>query len=299
MLTITPNYYKNFKCIANRCKHSCCIGWEIDIDDNTYKKYMSLNSPIGEKLRKNITEELPHSFKLRENEKCPFLNENGLCELILELGEDSLCDICALHPRFRNFYNTRTEIGLGLCCEAVVEIILSKTTPTSLIVIDDDGETDVTDEAEEEIIELRDNILSLLSDRMCSLDERVKTLLESFALPDAVLKLSEFQLVFSSLEYMSPISKTAFSSLSDEKTLTDIEVEQLLNYFIYRYVANSIDDAEIRAYLAFALLSISVISALAKIMPKPEACRLYSSEIEYNEDNVEKIIDKIYEIIGE
>ena len=247
MKTYAPDYYNEFKCIADKCKNSCCIGWEIDIDDNTYKKYMSLNSPIGEKLRKNITEELPHSFKLRENEKCPFLNENGLCELILELGEDSLCDICSLHPRFRNFYNTRTEIGLGLCCEAVVEIVLSKTTPTSLIVIDDDGETDVTDEAEEEIIELRDNILSLLSDRTCSLDERVKTLLESFALPDAVLKLSEFQLVFSSLEYMSPISKTAFSSLSDEKTLTDIEVEQLLNYFIYRYVANSIDDAETRS----------------------------------------------------
>ena len=299
MKTYAPDYYNEFKCIADKCKNSCCIGWEIDVDDKTYKKYMSLNSPIGEKLRNNITNTEPHSFKLRENEKCPFLNENGFCELILELGEDSLCDICSLHPRFRNFYNTRTEIGLGLCCEAVVEIVLSKTTPTSLIVIDDDGETDATDEAEEEIIELRDNILSLLSDRTCSLDERVKILLESFALPDAVLKLSEFQLVFSSLEYMSPLSKTAFSSLSDEKTLTDIEVEQLLNYFIYRYVANSIDDAEIRAYLAFALLSISVISALAKIMPKPEACRLYSSEIEYNEDNVEKIIDKIYEIIGE
>lgn len=299
MKTYAPDYYNEFKCIADKCKNSCCIGWEIDIDDNTYKKYMSLNSPLGEKLRNNITNTEPHSFKLRENEKCPFLNENGLCELILELGEDSLCDICSLHPRFRNFYNTRTEIGLGLCCEAVVEIVLSKTTPTSLIVIDDDGETDVTDEAEEEIIELRDNILSLLSDRTCSLDERVMNLLESFALPDSVLKLSEFRLVFNSLEYMSPISKTAFSSLSDEKTLTDIEVEQLLNYFIYRYVANSIDDAEIRAYLAFALLSISVISALAKIMPKPEACRLYSSEIEYNEDNVEKIIDKIYEIIGE
>lgn len=299
MKTYAPDYYNDFKCIADKCKNSCCIGWEIDIDDETYEKYMSLRSPIGEKLRKNITEELPHSFKLKEDEKCPFLNENGLCELIIELGEDALCDICALHPRYRNFYNTRTEIGLGLCCEAVSELVLNKKTPTRLIVIDDDGETDVPDEAEEEIIKLRDNILSLLSDRTCSLDERVMNLLESFALPDAVLKLSEFRLVFSSLEYMSPSSLQLFSSITDEKTLTEIEYEQILNYFVCRYLANSIDKTEIRAYLAFALLSTNFISALAKNMPKAEACRLYSSEIEYNEESVEIIIEKICELIGE
>ena len=28
-----PSYYKKFKCIADKCHHNCCIGWEIDIDD--------------------------------------------------------------------------------------------------------------------------------------------------------------------------------------------------------------------------------------------------------------------------
>lgn len=299
MKTYAPDYYNEFKCIADKCKNSCCIGWEIDIDDNTYKKYMSLNSPIGEKLRKNITEELPHSFKLKENEKCPFLNENGLCELILTLGEDQLCDICALHPRYRNFYNTRTEIGLGLCCEAVGDIVLNKKTPTRLIVIDDDGETDVTDEAEEEIIKLRDNVLAVVTDRSASIKTRVKTLLESFQLPNEAQELSIFLPLYASLEYMSPKSLPLFSSVTDEKILTEIEYEQILNYFVCRYLANSIDETEIRAYLTFALLSTNFISALAKNMPKAEACRLYSSEIEYNEENVEKLLDRIYEIIGE
>ena len=35
MIESVPNYYDKFKCIADRCKHSCCIGWEIDIDDDT------------------------------------------------------------------------------------------------------------------------------------------------------------------------------------------------------------------------------------------------------------------------
>ena len=32
MKIIAPNYYPAFRCIADKCRHSCCIGWEIDID---------------------------------------------------------------------------------------------------------------------------------------------------------------------------------------------------------------------------------------------------------------------------
>ena len=33
MKLFAPEYYKQFKCIADKCTHSCCIGWEIDIDE--------------------------------------------------------------------------------------------------------------------------------------------------------------------------------------------------------------------------------------------------------------------------
>ena len=157
----------------------------------------------------------------------------------------------------------------------------------------------VPDEAEEEIIKLRDNVLAVVTDRSASIKTRVKTLLKSFQLPNEAQELSFFLPLFASLEYMSPKSLPLFSSVTDEKILTDIEYEQILNYFVCRYLANSIDETEIRAYLAFALLSTNFISALAKNMPKTEACRLYSSEIEYNEENVAIIIEKICELIGE
>ena len=38
-----PDYYEEFKCIAQKCKHSCCVGWEIDIDDDTLAYY---NQPM-------------------------------------------------------------------------------------------------------------------------------------------------------------------------------------------------------------------------------------------------------------
>ena len=102
MTIITPNYYNKFKCIADKCKHSCCIGWEIDIDDTTLKKYNNLKSDFANRLKSNISlANAPH-FKLDKSERCPFLNEQGLCDIILNEGEDMLCQICADHPRFRN-----------------------------------------------------------------------------------------------------------------------------------------------------------------------------------------------------
>ena len=33
MLTVYPDYYKKFNCKKEKCRHNCCVGWEIDIDD--------------------------------------------------------------------------------------------------------------------------------------------------------------------------------------------------------------------------------------------------------------------------
>ena len=54
MKVFAPNYYKKFSCIADKCKHSCCIGWEIDIDDATSEQYKNINTDFGKKLNNNI-----------------------------------------------------------------------------------------------------------------------------------------------------------------------------------------------------------------------------------------------------
>ena len=38
MILRVPFYYKEFHCIADACKDSCCIGWEIDIDEETARR---------------------------------------------------------------------------------------------------------------------------------------------------------------------------------------------------------------------------------------------------------------------
>ena len=48
MKIIAPNYYDKFRCVADKCKHNCCIGWEVDIDLLTLNKYENLEGSLGE-----------------------------------------------------------------------------------------------------------------------------------------------------------------------------------------------------------------------------------------------------------
>ena len=56
MLITKPDFYDSFKCRAGECTDSCCIGWEIDIDDETMRKYENENDrrrslPVSQKRR--------------------------------------------------------------------------------------------------------------------------------------------------------------------------------------------------------------------------------------------------------
>ena len=125
MKTFYPTYFDKFKCISKDCKRSCCIGWEIDIDEDTLAYYNSLQGSIGEKIKASVSYDGAPHFTLTEAERCPHLLNSGLCGIICELSEKALCDICREHPRFYNYYEDFAEAGLGLCCEAAAKIILS------------------------------------------------------------------------------------------------------------------------------------------------------------------------------
>ena len=117
MINIDAEIYSEFKCKADKCKHSCCKGWEIDIDEDTLGYYKSLDTELGEDT----------FFELTPDKRCPFLNANGLCRIIEELGEDGLCDICRLHPRFYENINDYNLAGVGLSCEKASELMFAKT----------------------------------------------------------------------------------------------------------------------------------------------------------------------------
>ncbi len=127
LLHLQPDFYDRFRCRAAACRHSCCKGWEIDIDENTLDLYQSLSGTWRKKMAAAIVyEESGAHFRLTEEERCPFLQQDGLCELIRAFGEEALCDICALHPRFFELAGPYELAGLGLSCEAVCDLLLAE-----------------------------------------------------------------------------------------------------------------------------------------------------------------------------
>ncbi len=155
MKTIVPDYYKDFRCIAGSCRHTCCQGWEIDIDEVSLDRFGKIGE-INQKICRDG--ETPHII-LEENERCPFLRDDGLCSMILTYGEDMLCDICRDHPRFRNFCTDRVEIGLGMVCEAAAKLILSHPDPMKLVVFEDDGEDRELPDDEAWLMDYRQKLL--------------------------------------------------------------------------------------------------------------------------------------------
>lgn len=136
-----PSYYDSFRCTASACSDTCCAGWEIGIDPDSQERYRKMKGPLGEKLRASIkTEGEDCSFRLVEGERCPFLTEENLCQLILEKGEETLCAICREHPRFHRWFGSLMESGLGLCCEEAARLILNDREPGRLLEQEGEGE---------------------------------------------------------------------------------------------------------------------------------------------------------------
>ena len=309
MLQVYPDYYKDFKCIADNCKHKCCIGWEIDIDEDTAALYREYDGILGERLRQNIdfTGDVPH-FILLSDERCPFLNNKNLCDIITQAGEGYLCEICAQHPRFHNELPDRVESGLGLCCEEAARIILSK---KDIVQLTYEGDSD----CEDEIIDLRDKILATLQNRSLPLDERVRNILSlcNTSLPekstsqwaDILLSLERLDESWTDLLLLLKAKGNSARIKDFDIYMRDrhTEYEQLLHYLIYRHLANAPDLEQAGNRAAFAVLCYNIIKAMGAVLweknkeftleEQIELCRMFSSEIEYSDENMYIILDEL------
>ena len=57
MKHLAPAYYGAFTCLADRCRDNCCIGWEVDIDDESLEVYNSVGGEFGDRLRRYMNDE--------------------------------------------------------------------------------------------------------------------------------------------------------------------------------------------------------------------------------------------------
>lgn len=262
-----PSYYKDFKCIASKCKHNCCIGWEIDIDNDTLELYKQ-QSDIIKNI--NLNADIPH-FILKEDDRCPFLNNKNLCEIILNHGEEALCQICKDHPRFVNCFNSRTETGLGLTCEAAVKLILDN----DFYIVKHTESEDIADidQDETDFFAYREQLFKKDIGELKNL------------LPD--ISLNTLYDIFKNLERLDNGWDALLNTIKDKKEkLADLIIKdgkranKLFNYFLFRHLHNY--GLEFCIFCTYFILSIDYDIY--------ETARMFSSEIEYSDENIEKLL---------
>ena len=288
MLYVRPDFYDEFRCLADACRHSCCVGWEIDVDADSLAYYKNIDGELGRELRESIALTPTPHFRLAEGERCPFLRGDGLCRLIIALGEDSLCDICALHPRFFNDYPGREEAGLGLCCEEAARLLTAGEGHLRLVT-ESDGEEEPEPTP---LLRLRDKIFAVLSDDALSLTERMRRGMQRLNRPLAAFHADEAARFFLTLERMDPAWTALLQKLeaggeaAPEPHLSTLRYARVAEYLVYRHFASAETPERAAGLLQFCFYAVRLIAALETY--SGEALRLFSAEIEYSDENVEK-----------
>ncbi len=306
MLKIVPHYYSKFKCIADKCKHSCCCGWEIDIDPYSLFMYKNTEGDIGKRLAENISVNGTPHFILKKDGRCPFLNQQGLCDLILDVGEHYLCDICHFHPRFINEFSHHTEMGIGMCCEAAAELILSQNEPLRLVDITGKQLNKITGNGWEfELFNKRSEFIKVVFDAP-SISSMRNTLFLMVGLEPFEVPLSDMVNILLSTEIMDQAWKEMLLRVKDgsekcEKQQFPKQVMQnIVAYFLYRYVSKAQDELELEDNLVFSVISADFIADICAYNNNfdyiCDVCRMYSAEIEYSTENIGFIMEKLYEI---
>ena len=300
MKLYAPKYYQNFKCIADRCEHSCCIGWEIDIDADTYEKYKTLKGAYGSVIAQSIsTEDTPH-FKLEKGDRCPHLDQRGLCKIILHEGEDCLCQICREHPRFYN-YTKVAEVGIGMSCMEAARVVLTSPDYGTMVEM---GDVDALfDDVDFDGAAERRRLYEILQHDGLDYSARLAEIRREYGLcvGDDEIWLKSI----SALEYLNEDHKTLFMQYASQRCPTgkDAYRERALAYFIYRHCTEAMDMENFCIRLGFCmfcerlLTSLIVARGADTLQEIAELASIISEEIEYSDDNTAALMEQAAELM--
>ena len=139
--TSVPSYYTKFGCIGTKCEDTCCSGWVVGIDEQTYKKYQQsdhavlaplfrvalVQNAVGSDVSANAFGRL----SMKPDRSCHFLQPDKLCAIQKNLGAEMLSTTCKLYPRHLNQFGSQREIALGVSCPEAARLVLLPEEPIS------------------------------------------------------------------------------------------------------------------------------------------------------------------------
>ena len=131
-----PHYAENFRCIGAACEDTCCVGWNVSIDRDTYEKYQAIPAgPLRILIDKNVVRTPDNadgsklvafaSIQMSPSLKCPMHNADKLCQIQVEHGAAYLSGTCSTFPRQAYTIDNFKETTLTLSCPEAARLILT------------------------------------------------------------------------------------------------------------------------------------------------------------------------------
>jgi lysine-N-methylase len=244
-----------------------------------------MNTSYGAVIRSSISMEGEPHFQLSADDRCPHLDERGLCKIILNEGEHALCRICREHPRFYNF-TTVAEVGLGLSCPEAARIVLSS---PDFAIFEEIGQAD----AEPDCIAFdgraeREKVYAILQN---DYPTALTALYGDYGIDrgEDALWLNRID----SLEYLNADHKSLFMNYSSalRPQGADEFLRRFLAYLVFRHCTEAEDPEDFRLRLSFCLFCERLLASLirsekaASLREIATLASILSEEIEYSDEN--------------
>lgn len=291
-----PEYYKDFKCIANLCPDSCCRGWDVVVDKKSEDYYNTVKGEFGDKIRKvTVTDEDGDRIFTLKNKRCPFWNKDELCDIYINLGEKNLCETCKKFPRITMDYECFTEHTLSLACPEAARLILN----SDFIIPNKNYNLD-------NVSYNRNNMSILLQSRIqaqniitikdLSFQNKLKQLLEFFGEESNFFERNIKQVfdIHERLDFINPEYKDTIKNAAAYKQSDKFDeiYTRMAVYYLYRYFLNAIDDMDILGTIKRIFCAYVITASIAQSQDNPDIIRIiqnYSKEVEHSYDNIQTL----------
>lgn len=290
--------YKNFKCIASKCPKTCCENWEIEVDKKTLENYKMINNEYSKKILSNIYYSNGKPFIKRINGRCAFLNDDNLCDIIINLGENALSEVCSNHPRFILELGVAEEVSFSLSCPESVRLLLIEEN-LSTISTTDERQAKLNNIDAEKYFWLkstRDVLMKTAQRPELTLIEKLFYIYQTVfkkSLKSNVVNEKQVNKIIKKLTKLNSIDTDFIKLLSTdvnfdidnakiEKKLSNV-LYSLLFYHTYKPLFYKTDIKTIINYIIFEILVLIKLSKMTNNLS--DAIISFSREIEHDEDN--------------
>lgn len=310
-----PTFYDEFRCLAGSCPDSCCQEWDVQVDNESARRYLSLPGSLGDSLREKLQQDEDGEYYLQiTDRRCPMWRADGLCEIQTQLGEEGLCNVCHEFPRLRHDYGDFVELGLELSCPEAARLILTAPPQPPIITEIPGGEEPEYDrEVMEILLRTRAQALEILAhyplpdalallllysyraqeeidggEAAVSEPEQDLALARQVAQHGCVQTLQQFYL---DLEILTPRWKQRLQTPSPASDWPE-ELRAMARYGVERYWLQAVSDFDLVCRVKMIVAACLLVRSLGGNLI--ETAQLYSKEIENSADNVDAILDAAY-----